>query len=446
MTKHHKKRKKKEKDKDSGMLLLLLGLGASAGIGLALMGKSVKAEPTPAECDDANPCQAGEECVAGECQPISECVSNQTESQNVNCGLNNNGTQTQERERICTDGQWSGYTQWQNVGACADPDQCRDGTTQNQACGLNNNGTQTRTCVAGQYGNWSACNDPDECINGRENTQNCPDGSTIVVERCVGGNWVDTGEECPVPVVCNELIDYPNRRAVQLSMNECWEYTFPWSNSCCGGPALQFNNCVWLERRPEGTTDSCIGWQKDDNSLTFSFNIRQSGVVGFGPSSGEVNLKSLSHDIRDNNDFIFNLNTEISNADLADGSMFEMYLYDESGTKLILFYLSNILIEVNPGEYSQAICDPHHPSPGGCLIEGSSVISGLVRIRHGLGVVDAFNRPAVIVDIEGWGQYVTTIAGLNQNQKWRLGFRAYVTVRGPGGQGVVCTISNLNLV
>ena len=159
------------------------------------------------DCDANHPCLAGEQCVGNVCQPAGGCINDAdcgagkfcnngvcgnckngiTSTQA--CGINNRGTQT----RTCANGQWGEF------GACADPDQCRNGATQNQACGLNNNGTQTRTCVAGQYGNWSACNDPDECRNNDTRLPtDCCGGGGIWGERCVGGNWVDTGEECPV--------------------------------------------------------------------------------------------------------------------------------------------------------------------------------------------------------------------------------------------------------
>jgi hypothetical protein len=99
---------------------------------------------------------------------------------------------------VCTAGQW------QNDGACADPDVCMNGSGQNIACGLNGAGLQAQMCTGGAWQNDGACIDPDVCTNGARQTIDCGvGGEGSQAQDCVGGQWQDDGVCAPVGWSCD---------------------------------------------------------------------------------------------------------------------------------------------------------------------------------------------------------------------------------------------------
>ncbi|MDP2672015.1 MAG: hypothetical protein Q8O68_00710 [Candidatus Daviesbacteria bacterium] len=155
------------------LMLLLTFLGSiAAGAALALANRSAKAQEQIADElaeDGGNGPEIGQiqnRCVNGE---------RDREFSSLACGLNNRGTQSLVRFRTCTNGAW------------------------------------------GQFGAVSAtgpCDDDEVCIDGVFRNRNCADGGQVESHRCVRGQFIETGHECPTE---EEDIDEPFVKCQHIS-------------------------------------------------------------------------------------------------------------------------------------------------------------------------------------------------------------------------------------
>ena len=115
------------------------------------------------------------------------------------CGMNGGGRQLQR----CVAGSWV------DLGPCADPDVCVNGTEGAPephdaaiVCGLNGRGHLAHDCVLGQWvmRQPAACDDPDECYDG-----DCYDlGAYAACMWCENGHWGKITEG--MPCFCSSML------------------------------------------------------------------------------------------------------------------------------------------------------------------------------------------------------------------------------------------------
>lgn len=117
------------------------------------------------------------------------------------CGINGNGQLIELRVQQCTDeGMWSGWSAYEAISSCSDPDVCEDGTSISEACGLNDRGILTDIICTGGIYQPGACVDPDVCED--DSTDGPPNSNQDGVcrysrQHCVEGQWQDSTTDIP---------------------------------------------------------------------------------------------------------------------------------------------------------------------------------------------------------------------------------------------------------